>query len=73
MRRSNVKKVLNALHELQKEVGCDMELAVFMYQRYGDIEGIEDDQLNDIQEILDSSETLFDSNLLEDVEEVLGY
>lgn len=72
--RENVKRIIKMLDDLSLMIGDyhETQTALFIWQRYGDVGGIDEDQLNKINEILDNHETLFDEWLLEDVEEIVN-
>ena len=71
--RENVKRIIKMLDDLSLMIGNyhEMQTALFVWERYGSVCGIDEDQLNKINEILDNHETLFDEWLLEDVEEIV--
>jgi hypothetical protein len=70
--KENIKKAIDMLDNVSKMVNYrEMEMAVFMWCRYGELLGTEE-QLKKINKILEDSETLFDDYILQDVEDVFN-
>lgn len=73
IRREDVEKVIKELDNLSFMVNNyhTMQLGMFIWQRYGIVRGITEENLIEIDKILDSHETLYDEYLLEDVEDII--
>ena len=72
--REKVKKAMEMLDSLSFMVNNyhEMQLAIFMWQRYGDLTGVTEEDLEKIDKILDSFDSLFDYNLIEEVQNVIN-
>lgn len=71
--REKVKKAMEMLDNLAFMVNNwhEMQLALFMWERYGSLEVTQED-LEKIDEILDNYDSLFDFNLIEEVQDVVN-
>lgn len=71
MTRDKVKHVINILNELSLVVNDfnTMDVALFIWARFGSLSGIDENQLNDIAEIIDNHETIFNEDLLNEIRE----
>lgn len=73
IRREKVEKVIKELDNLSFMVNNyhTMQLGMFIWQRYGSLRGITEENLKEIDKVLSSHETLYDWGLLEDVEDIV--
>lgn len=71
MDRVNIERAMNMLEQLNALVGYeDFTLAMFMWVRYGELLGTEE-ELKKIMNIIDSYDTLFNIDMEYDIEDVL--
>lgn len=72
--REKVKKAMEMLDNLAFMVNNwhEMQLALFMWERYGSLVGVTQEDLEKIDEILDNYDSLFDFNLIEEVQDVVN-
>ena len=70
--KENVKRAMKMMDNISTMVnGSEMEMAIFMWARYGELLGT-DEQLEKINDVSNDSETLFDEYLLQDVEDIFN-
>lgn len=72
--KAKVEKAMEMLDNLAFMVNNwhEMQLALFMWERYGSLAGVTQEDLEKIDEILDNYDSLFDFNLIEEVHDVIS-
>lgn len=72
--KAKVEKAMEMLDNLAFMVNNwhEMQLALFMWERYGSLVGVTQEDLEKIDEILDNYDSLFDFNLIEEVQDVVN-
>lgn len=72
--KAKVEKAMEMLDNLAFMVNNwhEMQLALFMWERYGSLAGVTQEDLEKIDDILDNYDSLFDFNLIEEVQDVIS-
>lgn len=72
--KAKVEKAMEMLDNLAFMVNNwhEMQLALFMWQRYGSLEETTEEDLKKISDILDNCDSIFDFYLIEEVEEIVN-
>lgn len=74
MRQIDIEKAVKVLDDLWIMVGEEnIEVALFIWMRYGGLDYISEDQIVAINDLLGQRESMFDSGLLDDVKEIVGF
>lgn len=73
MEKAKVKKTMEMLDGLEFMVNNwhEMQVALFMWQRYGSLEETTEEDLKEIGHILDNYDSVFDLYLIEEVEKIV--
>lgn len=72
--KAKVEKAMEMLDNLAFMVNNwhEMQVALFMWQRYGSLEETTEEDLEKISDILDNCDSIFDFYLIEEVEKIVN-
>ena len=72
--KAKIKKAMEMLDSLAFMVNNwhEMQIALFMWQRYGSLEETTEEDLEKISDILDNCDSIFDFYLIEEVEKIVN-
>lgn len=74
MNRENIKKIIEDLNCYSDRINNyhELQTAFVLWWRYGELGSVSDEQLAEIDAIIENHETIFDENLLYDIDDIMN-